>query len=154
MLLVAFAAQGPGMQQWQAAAAAPLRAAGASLDALYLADPSNSYYLQAPPPPFVRLSSRVHPIFSSPSSSSSSRPRPASTPSQDPSGGWRGLDHYSSLILSHSRLYNHVLVVGSSMGGTAAGWKCLSSLSDDGAPPASLDLLKGSGRAYAPRSTG
>jgi hypothetical protein len=49
VLLVAFAAQGPGMQQWQAAAAAPLRAAGASLDVLYLADPSNSYYLQVLP---------------------------------------------------------------------------------------------------------
>ena len=48
MLLVAFSAQGPGIQQWQAAAVAPLRALGASLDALYLADPSNSYYLQDP----------------------------------------------------------------------------------------------------------
>ena len=48
MLLVAFSAQGPGIQQWQAAALAPLRALGASLDALYLADPSNSYYLQDP----------------------------------------------------------------------------------------------------------
>ena len=37
------------MQQWQAAATAPLRAAGASLDVLYLADPSNSYYLQVLP---------------------------------------------------------------------------------------------------------
>ena len=36
------------MQQWQAAAVAPLRALGASLDALFLADPSNSYYLQDP----------------------------------------------------------------------------------------------------------
>ena len=48
MLLVAFSAQGPGIQQWQVAALAPLRALGASLDALYLADPSNSYYLQDP----------------------------------------------------------------------------------------------------------
>ena len=48
MLLVAFSAQGPGIQQWQAAAVAPLRALGASLDALFLADPSNSYYLQDP----------------------------------------------------------------------------------------------------------
>ena len=48
VLLVAFSAQGPGIQQWQAAAVAPLRALGASLDALYLADPSNSYYLQDP----------------------------------------------------------------------------------------------------------
>ena len=48
VLLVAFSAQGPGIQQWQAAALAPLRALGASLDALYLADPSNSYYLQDP----------------------------------------------------------------------------------------------------------
>ena len=48
VLLVAFSAQGPGIQQWQAAAVAPLRALGTSLDALYLADPSNSYYLQDP----------------------------------------------------------------------------------------------------------
>ena len=47
ILLVAFAAQGPGMQQWAVPAAAA-RAAGAQLDALYVADPSNSYYLQDP----------------------------------------------------------------------------------------------------------
>ena len=46
-LLVAFAAQGPGMQQWGMAAVGPLRAAGVALDVLYLVDPSNSYYLQA-----------------------------------------------------------------------------------------------------------
>ena len=42
VLLVAFAAQGPGMQQWSAPCAAA-RAAGVQLDCLYLADPSNSY---------------------------------------------------------------------------------------------------------------
>jgi len=33
------------MQQWAAPCSA-VRAAGVALDALYLADPSNSYYLQ------------------------------------------------------------------------------------------------------------
>ena len=47
LLLVAFAAQGAGMQQWVAPCAAT-RAAGMQLDALYVADPSNSYYLQDP----------------------------------------------------------------------------------------------------------
>ena len=47
MLLIAFSAQGPGMQQWHAPAAA-LRAWGLQLDALYVADPSNSFYLQDP----------------------------------------------------------------------------------------------------------
>jgi len=47
LLLVAFSAQGPGMQQWHAPVAA-LRAAGLRVDALYLADPSNSFYLQDP----------------------------------------------------------------------------------------------------------
>ena len=47
LLLVGFAAQGAGMQQWAAPAAAA-RAAGVELDVLYLADPSNSYYLQGP----------------------------------------------------------------------------------------------------------
>ena len=47
LLLVAFSAQGPGMQQWHAPAAA-LRAAGVTLDVLYVADPSNSFYLQDP----------------------------------------------------------------------------------------------------------
>lgn len=47
ILIVAFSAQGPGMQQWHAPAAA-LRAAGLHVDALYLADPSNSFYLQDP----------------------------------------------------------------------------------------------------------
>lgn len=47
VLLVAFAAQGPGMLQWAVPCAAA-RAAGVSIDALYLADPSNSYYLQDP----------------------------------------------------------------------------------------------------------
>ena len=98
VLLVAFSAQGPGMQQWQAAAVAPcaraartplvgacvhpsgggrgggegggwraptfgaracsgrLRALGASIDALYLADPSNSYYLQAAPTQHMHMS--------------------------------------------------------------------------------------------------
>ena len=46
-LLVAFAAQGPGLQQWVAPCSAA-RAAGVQLDTLYLADPSNSYYQQDP----------------------------------------------------------------------------------------------------------
>jgi len=47
VLLVALASQGPGVQQWHGATAA-LRAAGISLDVLYVADPSNSFYLQDP----------------------------------------------------------------------------------------------------------
>ena len=47
VLLVAFSAQGPAVQQWHAPCAA-LRAAGAPLDALYVTDPSNSFYLQDP----------------------------------------------------------------------------------------------------------
>ena len=84
VLLVAFAAQGPGMQQWGMAAVGPLRAAGVALDVLYLVDPSNSYYLQ------------------------------------DPTRQWRGTDHYAALVRSHARHYAHVLMVGSSMGATAA----------------------------------
>jgi acyl-CoA synthetase (AMP-forming)/AMP-acid ligase II/Leucine-rich repeat (LRR) protein len=47
LLLVAFSAQGPGMQQWLAPVASA-RSVGMQLDALYVADPSNSYYLQDP----------------------------------------------------------------------------------------------------------
>ena len=84
LLLVAFAAQGPGMQQWHAPAAA-LRAAGLQLDALYVADPSNSFYLQ------------------------------------DPDGRWEGLRHFDTLIRSFAARYaGRVLMVGSSMGATAA----------------------------------
>ena len=83
VLLVAFAAQGPGMQQWQVPCAAA-RAAGGPLDVLYLADPSNSYYLQ------------------------------------DPRGGWEGLAHYGALIDAHAAPYESVLMLGSSMGATAA----------------------------------
>ena len=72
------------MQQWGMAAVGPLRAAGVPLDALYLADPSNSYYLQ------------------------------------DPSGGWGGIRHYDALVRAHAAHYDTVLMVGSSMGGTAA----------------------------------
>jgi hypothetical protein len=83
VLLVAFAAQGPGMQQWVAPLSAT-RQAGVALDALYVADPSNSYYLQ------------------------------------DPAGGWSGIHHYDALIRAHAAHYERVLMVGSSMGGTAA----------------------------------
>ncbi|EOD05436.1 Hypothetical protein EMIHUDRAFT_448659 [Emiliania huxleyi CCMP1516] len=83
VLLVAFAAQGPGMQQWAAPCAAA-RAAGVAVDALYLADPSNSYYLQ------------------------------------DPAGGWGGVRYFERLIRAHTAGYARVLLVGSSMGGTAA----------------------------------
>ena len=83
VLLVAFAAQGAGMQQWAAPCSAT-RAAGVALDALYLADPSNSYYLQ------------------------------------DPSCEYDGVRHYEQLIIAHTQHYKHVLMVGSSMGGTAA----------------------------------
>ena len=83
VLLVAFAAQGPGMQQWQVPCSAA-RAAGGPLDVLYLADPSNSYYLQ------------------------------------DPRGGWEGLAHYGALIDAHAAWYERVLMLGSSMGATAA----------------------------------
>ena len=47
VLLVAFAAQGAGMQQWTSPCAA-VRGAGLAVDVLYLADPSNSYYMQSP----------------------------------------------------------------------------------------------------------
>ena len=83
ILLIAFAAQGPGMQQWAVPCAAA-RAAGAPLDVLYLADPSNSYYLQ------------------------------------DPEGKWQGLRYYAKLIEEYSASYDRVLLVGSSMGATAA----------------------------------
>ena len=47
VLLVAFAGQGIGNLQWNAPCSAA-RAAGIAIDALYLADPSNSYYMQDP----------------------------------------------------------------------------------------------------------
>ena len=83
LLCVAFAAQGPGMQQWLAPIASA-RSSGVLLDALYLADPSNSYYLQ------------------------------------DPSGGWQGLRYYEDLVRTHTRHYERVLILGSSMGASAA----------------------------------
>ena len=83
LLCVAFAAQGPGMQQWLAPIAS-VRSSGVLLDALYLADPSNSYYLQ------------------------------------DPSGGWQGLRYFEDLVRTHTRQYERVLILGSSMGASAA----------------------------------
>ena len=84
VLLVAFSAQGPGMQQWHAPAAA-LRASGLQLDALYVADPSNSFYLQ------------------------------------DPAGTWDGLGYFDALVRPFVERYDgRVLIVGSSMGATAA----------------------------------
>jgi hypothetical protein len=83
ILVVAFSAQGPGMQQWIGPVTAA-RAAGVQLDALYVADPSNSYYLQ------------------------------------DPSGQWDGLRYYEDLVQRHARHYSRVLLVGSSMGASAA----------------------------------
>ena len=83
VLLVAFAGQGIGNLQWNAPCSAA-RAAGIAIDALYLADPSNSYYLQ------------------------------------DPTGGWAGQAHFAGLVAKHSAHYPRVMVVGSSMGGTAA----------------------------------
>jgi hypothetical protein len=47
VLLVAFAGQGIGNLQWNAPCAAA-RAAGIGIDALYLADPANAYYMQDP----------------------------------------------------------------------------------------------------------
>ena len=83
MLLVGSAAQGPGMQQWLAPLLA-CRAAGLQLDALFVADPSNSYYLQ------------------------------------DPTGAWGGIAYYEELVSRHARHYTRVLLVGSSMGASAA----------------------------------
>jgi leucine-rich repeat protein SHOC2 len=84
VLMVAFSAQGPGVQQWHAPAAA-LRASGLRLDALYVADPSNSFFLQ------------------------------------DPAAGWAGLEHFDTLVRRYASLYaGRVLVIGSSMGATAA----------------------------------
>jgi hypothetical protein len=39
---------------------------------------------------------------------------------QDPSGEWRGLDHFSALVHAHAQHYSRVMMVGSSMGGSAA----------------------------------
>ena len=39
---------------------------------------------------------------------------------QDPTGAWRGQEHVGALIKHHAEHYARVLVVGSSMGGTAA----------------------------------
>lgn len=84
VLLVAFSAQGPGVQQWQAPAAA-LRSSGLQLDVLFVADPSNSFYLQ------------------------------------DPSGDWDGMAYFEALVRRHAARYDGcVLIVGSSMGATAA----------------------------------
>jgi len=83
VLLVAFAGQGIGNLQWAAPCAAA-RAAGLAVDALYLADPANAYYLA------------------------------------DPTGCWDGIAHYERLIARHASRYARVLMVGSSMGGTAA----------------------------------
>lgn len=83
VLLVAFAAQGAGMQQWVAPCSAT-RAAGVGIDALYLADPSNSYYLQ------------------------------------DPGRAWNGIEHYQRIVASYAKHYARVIMIGSSMGGTAA----------------------------------
>lgn len=83
VLVVAFAGQGVGNQQWASPCAA-VRAAGIALDALYLADPSNSYYLQCP------------------------------------AGKWQGIDHFGKVISEYAQHYTKVMLVGSSMGGTAA----------------------------------
>ena len=83
LLLVAFAAQGPGMQQWLAPVLT-CRASGLALDALFVADPSNSYYLQ------------------------------------DPGGAWDGVRYYERLVARHAAGYQHVLLIGSSMGASAA----------------------------------
>ena len=82
VLMVAFAAQGAGMQQWVAPCSAT-RAAGVAVDALYLADPSNSYYLQ------------------------------------DPTRAWEGVQYYQRIVEAHAQHYPRVLMIGSSMGGTA-----------------------------------
>ena len=125
VLLVAFAAQGAGMQQWAAPCSAT-RAAGVALDALYLADPSNSYYLQ------------------------------------DPSCEYDGVRYYEQLIIAHTQHYKHVLMVGSSMGGTAALihahlahrvlsfgpktdlWHCHGAYLPDGAKRACTDAIRSS----------
>ena len=109
VLLVAFSAQGPGMQQWHAPAAA-LRATGLQLDALYVADPSNSFYLQ------------------------------------DPSGGWRGLEHFAAILCPVVERYaGRVLIVGSSMGATAALQHCsLAARTLSFAPRVDLALSHGS----------
>lgn len=83
VLIVAFAGQGVGNQQWAAPCAA-VRAAGVAIDVLYLADPANAYYMQCP------------------------------------AGTWGGVAHYGKLIKEHSQHYPKVMLVGSSMGGTAA----------------------------------
>lgn len=83
ILVVAFAGQGVGNLQWNTPCAAA-RAAGVALDALYLADPSNSYYMQSP------------------------------------DGCWNGIGHFGNIIAQYAPHYSKVLIVGSSMGGTAA----------------------------------
>eukprot|EP00941_MAST-03F_sp_MAST-3F-sp1_P005153 g5153.t1 len=85
ILVIAFAAQGAGMQQWTAPISAA-RSAGISVDALYMADPSNSYYMQ--------------------------------TPSHDRT--WNGPKYYRKIIERYTEKYKRVLMIGSSMGGTAA----------------------------------
>ena len=109
VLLVGFSAQGPGMQQWQAAAVAPLRALGASIDALYLADPSNSYYLQDPGCGWGGIAHfsalvRRHSKCSHPHVRTMAL---LATP-------------FSALVRQHAQYYDRVLMVGSSMGGAAA----------------------------------
>jgi acyl-CoA synthetase (AMP-forming)/AMP-acid ligase II/Leucine-rich repeat (LRR) protein len=83
VLMVAFAAEGAGMRQWASPCAA-VRGAGLALDTLYLADPSNSYYMQSP------------------------------------CGQWQGRSYYAELIERHSKHYDAVFIIGSSMGATGA----------------------------------
>ena len=83
ILLIAFAAQGPGMQQWLSPVAASRSSGLHALDALYVADPSNSYYLQ------------------------------------DPNNKWEGVQYYEALVRSYASKYEHVLLIGSSMGASA-----------------------------------
>eukprot|EP01046_Picozoa_sp_COSAG06_P015786 COSAG06_NODE_1023_length_11042_cov_2.398337_1_plen_2013_part_00 len=102
ILLVAFAAQGPGMQQWASPTAA-IRAAGLSIDTLYLADPSNSYYMRSP---------ERQPQWEQ----GQSEPKLEGTTSIAD-----GPTYYAALIEKHAKHYEkRVMIVGSSMGATAA----------------------------------
>ena len=119
LLLVAFAAQGPGMQQWASPTAA-IRSAGLSIDTLYLADPSNSYYMCGPTTAEHRKNDdTVQTEHDGVVMQPEHHPH-AQRPQIATGGTTPGLSYYAELIETHAQHYNKVMIVGSSMGATAA----------------------------------
>ena len=116
LLLVAFAAQGPGMQQWASPTAA-IRSAGLSIDTLYLADPSNSYYMCGPA---SADDFNDDDGASTKDDAALKEQCPHARSVQFTGRATSGLSYFAELIARHAQHYDKVMIVGSSMGATAA----------------------------------